>query len=49
MSKYGKKLSKEPKEQLDRYLKDKRMEQKENLKKFVIIFKGFENFYIEEL
>jgi len=44
-----KKLIKEAKEQIERYMKDKRMEQKENLKKFVIIFKGFEDYYIEEI
>ena len=44
-----KKLVLEAKEQLERYLQDKRMAQKENLKKFVVIFKGFENYYIEEL
>ena len=44
-----KKLEKQAKEQLTRYLQDKRMEQKENLKKFVVIFKGFENYSIAEL
>ena len=44
-----KKLSVEAKNQLGKYLKDKRLEQKENLKKYVIIFKGFEEFYIEEI
>ena len=44
-----KKLNIEAKEQLEKYLKDKRLEQKENLKKYVIIFKGFEEFYIEEI
>ena len=44
-----KKLVKEAQEQLSRYLQDKRMEQKENLKKFVIIFKGFEDYYIQEI
>ena len=43
------KLVEQAKEQLNRYLQDKRMGQKENLKKFVIIFKGFENSYIEEI
>ena len=43
------KLKKEAKEQLQKYLQDKRMEQKEDLKKFVVIFKGFEDYYIEEL
>ena len=44
-----KKLVKEAKEQLGRYLKDTRLEQKENLKKFVVIFKGFEDYFVEEL
>ena len=44
-----KKLKKEAEEQLVRYLQDKRMEQKENLKKFVIVFKGFGEYYVEEL
>ena len=44
-----KKLVKEANEQLSRYLKDKRLEQKENLKKFVVIFKGFEDYFVEEL
>lgn len=44
-----KKLSKEAKEQLEKYLQDKRLANKENLKKFVVIFKGFESYYIEEI
>ena len=44
-----KKLVKEAKEQLGRYLRDTRLEQKEDLKKFVIIFKGFEDYFVEEL
>ena len=44
-----KKLVKEAKDQLGRYLKDKRLEQKDNLKKFVVIFKGFEDYFVEEL
>lgn len=44
-----KKSIKEAKQQLERYLEDKRMKDKENLKKFVIVFEGFEKFYIEEL
>ena len=43
------KLKEDAKIQLQKYLKDKRMEQKENLKKFVIIFKGFNDYYISEL
>ena len=44
-----KKLKEDAKIQLEKYLEDKRMEQKENLKKFVIVFKGFEDYYVEEL
>lgn len=44
-----KKLVKEAKEQLENYMKDERMSQKENLKKFIIIFKGFKEYYIEEI
>lgn len=44
-----KKLIKDAKSQLDNYLKDKRLVQKENLKKFVVIFEGFEKFYVEEI
>ncbi len=36
-------------EQMKRYIKDKRLENKENLKKFVIIFEGFEKYYIYEI
>ena len=45
----NKKLVEEAKVQLDKYMKDKRFEQKEYLKKYVVIFKGFEDFYIEEI
>lgn len=44
-----KKSIKEAREQLERYLEDKRMKDKENLKKFVIVFEGFDKYYIEEL
>ena len=44
-----KKLKEDAKIQLEKYLEDKRMNQKENLKKFVIVFKGFEDYYVEEL
>ena len=40
---------KEAREQLDRYLEDKRMKDKANLKKFVIVFEGFDKYYVEEL
>ena len=39
-----KKLKEEAYNQLTNYLEDKRLEQKENLKKFMIIFKGFEDY-----
>ena len=45
----NKKLVEEAKDQLAKYLKDKRLEQKEYLKRYVIIFKGFEDYYIEEI
>ena len=44
-----KKLVKEAKEQLEKYLEDKRLSEKENLKKYVIIFEGFEKYYLEEI
>ena len=44
-----KKLVKEAKEQITGYLEDKRLSQKENLKKYVIIFEGFEKYYLEEI
>ena len=43
------KLKEEGKEQLKNYVADKRLGEKENLKKFVIIFEGFEKFQIEEM
>ena len=42
-------LKEDAKKQLDKYMKDKRLEQREYLKKYVIIFKGFENYYVEEI
>ena len=44
-----KKLAKEAKEQLQKYLDDKRLGEKENLKKYVIIFEGFEKYYLVEI
>ena len=44
-----KKLIKTAKEQLENYLRDKRLVEKENLKKYVIIFEGFEKYYLEEI
>ncbi len=34
---------------MKRYIKDKRLEKRENLKKFVIIFEGFEKYNIFEV
>ena len=34
---------------MERYLEDKRMKDKANLKKFVIVFEEFDKYYIEEL
>ena len=44
-----KKLIKEAKAQLERYVEDKRLKQRENLKKYVIIFTGFEDVVLEEI
>ena len=44
-----KKSVKEAREQMERYLEDKRMKDKANLKKFVIVFEGFDKYYVEEL
>ena len=44
-----KKSVKEARVQLENYLEDRRMKDKENLKKFVIVFEGFDKFYIDEL
>lgn len=44
-----KKLVKEANEQLEKYLEDKRMKEKQNLKKYVIIFEGFEKYYLQEI
>ncbi len=35
--------------QMKKYIKDKRLEKRENMKKFVIIFEGFEKYYIYEV
>ena len=52
--KNGKKMSKkkllqEAQEQLKYYITDKRLEQRENLKKYMIVFNGFEDVIVEEL
>ena len=33
----------------DKTMYIEKLEQKDNLKKFVVIFKGFENYFVEEL
>ncbi|GHU44292.1 hypothetical protein FACS1894111_11310 [Clostridia bacterium] len=43
------KLTEEGKEQIKRYLQDKRLQERENLKKYVVIFVGFERYYLEEI
>ena len=45
----AKKVKQEAKEQLQKYMQDERLEQKENLKKYVIIFYGFDKYEIEEI
>ena len=42
-------LHKEAINQMNRYLEDKRLSDRENLKKFVIIFEGFEKFNVTEI
>ena len=42
-------LHKEAIEQMNRYLEDKRLADRENLKKFVIIFEGFDTYNITEV
>ena len=44
-----KKLVKEAKNQLERYMTDKRLKERANLKKYVIAFLGFEEVYVEEI
>jgi len=44
-----KKLVEEAKNQMKRYIEDKRLNEKENLKKYVIIFTGFEKYDIYEI
>ena len=34
---------------IDKTMYIEKLEQKDNLKKFVVIFKGFENYFVEEL
>ena len=44
-----KKLIEDARKQLEYYMKDKRLEQRENLKKYAIVFTGFEDYFVEEL
>ena len=44
-----KKLLQEAREQIEYYITDKRLEQRENLKKYMIVFNGFEDVIVEEL
>ena len=44
-----KKLKQEAVKQLEEYMKDDRLGHIEHLKKYVVIFKGFEDYYVEEL
>ena len=43
------KLKEEAIDQMKRYLEDKRLNEKENLKKYIIIFEGFEKFNVFEV
>ena len=42
-------LHKEAIDQMNRYLEDKRLSDRENLKKFVIIFEGFDTYHVTEV
>jgi len=43
------KLVEQAKGQMKRYIEDKRLNEKENLKKYVIIFEGFEKYKVYEV
>ena len=43
------KLEEDAKNQLEKYMKDKRLGQRESLKKYMVIFKGFEEYLIKEI
>ena len=43
------KAKSEAKEQLKNYMKDERLQANKNLKKYVVVFVGFEKFYVEEV
>ncbi len=43
------KLKDEAIKQMKRYIEDKRLSSRQNLKKYVIIFEGFENFNVFEI
>ena len=44
-----KKLKQEAVKQLEEYMKDDRLANIEHLKKYVVVFKGFEDYYVEEI
>ncbi len=43
------KAKNEAKEQLKNYMKDERLQANKNLRKYVVVFVGFEEFYVEEI
>lgn len=43
------KAKKEAKEQIKKYMQDKRLQANKNLRKYVVVFVGFEKFYVEEV
>ena len=43
------KAKNEAKEQLKNYMKDERLQANKNLRKYVVVFVGFEEFYVEEV
>ena len=43
------KLEEDAKNQIEKYMKDKRLQQKETLKKYMVIFKGFEEYFVKEI
>ena len=43
------KLEEDAKNQLEKYMKDKRLANQEILKKYMVIFKGFEEYFVKEL
>ena len=45
----NKELKQEAVKQLEEYMKDDRLGNIEHLKKYVVVFKGFEDYYVEEI